>query len=372
MKGGTSAGDGRSQGVFSALHRLSTFQDSRAGRDPSVIQGEPPKAVKRKIPFGRLGSLARNHLSGRAPHLNSNPMRIAPLFLLLIVTAACGGSAGTSPTLRAEQLDDRIRITRGDELVTEYRYSPDQKYPYFYPVVGPRSGESVTTESSEPYPHHHSLFFGLDHVNGGNYWQDGLERGQILAEETEILQSNGAEVVFRQNNIWSRPDAESPFRDERIIRVRAPGEELRVIDFDVTLTPLIDVRVRKTNHSLFAARMVPELSVDNGGTLVNAHGDRNAEGTFGVAAEWAAFYGERGGVVEGLAILEHPDNRWAPSSWFTRDYGFFSPTPFEWLEGGLKLAQGESVRLRYRVVVHGGTPEEAGIARMYAEYVGGS
>ena len=101
-------------------------------------------------------------------------MRIFPLILLLIFTAACGTPAGTSPTLRAEQLDDRIRVTLGDQLVTEYRYSPAQKYPYFYPVVGPRTGESVTTESSEPYPHHQSLFFGLDFVNGGNYWQDGL------------------------------------------------------------------------------------------------------------------------------------------------------------------------------------------------------
>ena len=296
-------------------------------------------------------------------------MRIFPLILLLIFTAACGTPAGTSPTLRAEQLDDRIRVTLGDQLVTEYRYSPAQKYPYFYPVVGPRTGESVTTESSEPYPHHQSLFFGLDFVNGGNYWQDGLERGQILAEETEILQATGAEVAFRQISVWSRPGAEAPFRDERIIRVRAPDEELRIIDFDITLTPLIDVRVRKNNHSLFAARMVPELSVDSGGTLVNARGDRNAEGTFGVEAEWASFYGERGGVVEGLAILDHPDNRWAPSPWFTRDYGFFSPTPFEWLEDGLELAEGEPLRLRYRVIVHGGTPEEAGIARLYAEYV---
>ena len=116
--------------------------------------------------------------------------------------------------------------------------------------------------------------------------------------------------------------------------------------------------------------MVPALSVDSGGTLVNAHGGTSAEGTFGVEAEWADFYGERGGVVEGLAIFDHPENRWAPSPWFTRDYGFFSPTPFEWLEDGLELAQGEPLRLRYRVIVHGGTTQEAGIAGLYAEYVG--
>ena len=37
--------------------------------------------------------------------------------------------------------------------------------------------------------------------------------------------------------------------------------------------------------------------------------------------------GARGGVTEGIAIFQHPGNRWYPSKWFTRDYGFFSPTP---------------------------------------------
>jgi hypothetical protein len=283
--------------------------------------------------------------------------------------SGCAAHAPPDTQLRAEQLEDRIRITAGGELVTEYRYADDQKYPYFFPVVGPRTGESVTTESSEPYPHHHSLFFGSDYVNGGNYWQDELSRGRIVAEETRIVRASGSEVEFTQTSLWSRPGAPAPFRDERVIRISAPSDDVRLIDFDITLTPLIDVRIEKTNHSLFAARMVPALSVDSGGTLVNSRGGRSAEGTFGQAAEWADFYGARGGVVEGLAILNHPQNRWTPPPWFTRDYGFFSPTPFNWFEEGhLDLPAGEPLRLRYRVVVHGGTTDEARIAELYADY----
>ena len=283
--------------------------------------------------------------------------------------SGCSAHAPSGTQLRAEQLEDRIRITADGELVTEYRYADDQKYPYFFPVVGPRSGESVTTESSEPYPHHHSLFFGSDYVNGGNYWQDELSRGRIVAEETRIVQATGSEVEFTQTSVWSRPGAPSPLRDERVIRISAPSDDVRLIDFDITLTPLIDVRIEKTNHSLFAARMAPALSVDSGGILVNSRGGRNAEGTFGQEAEWADFYGSRGGVVEGLAILNHPQNRWTPPPWFTRDYGFFSPTPFNWFEDGhLELPAGEPLRLRYRVVVHGGTTEEARIADLYADY----
>lgn len=295
------------------------------------------------------------------------------LGLGILVVAGCDAPASPSSTsqqtLQAEKMDDRVRVLVDGEMFTEYKYADDQKYPYFYPVVGPVSGESVTTESSEPWPHHHSLFFGCDKVNGGNYWQEGLERGQIVPTETVVEQSDGEAVVITQTNEWRRPDAESPFRDERRIRITAPSEELRVIDFEITLTPLTDVRIEQNNHSLFSARMVPELSVDSGGTLVNAHGRTGEDGTWGEPAPWADYWGSREEGTEGLAILNHPDNRWSPPKWFTRNYGFFSPTPMNWLEDGyLELSAGEDLHLRYRVLVHSGTTEDALVADRYAQY----
>ncbi len=271
--------------------------------------------------------------------------------------------------VQAELRKDRVRIKVDGKLFTDYKFSDDLKYPYFYPVNGPRSGESVTTETSEPYPHHHSLFFGCDKVNEGNYWQDTLERGQIISEKVTIEKAEGACVEFTQICIWKRPGAESPFRDTRRIRVSAPSSTLRVIDFELTATALIDVTILKTNHSLFSARMVPELSVNEGGTLVNAQGDTSEKGTWGVHSPWCDYWGSRDGVTEGLAIFNHPGNPWTPPPWFTRDYGFFSPTPMYWLEGDrLDLDAGEGGTLRYRVVVHEGDTKTAGIAQLYDEY----
>jgi hypothetical protein len=130
-------------------------------------------------------------------------------------------------------------------------------------------------------------------------------------------------------------------------------------------------RLAQCAKRLFAARMAPALSVDSGGTLVNAGGARSEKDTFGKAAPWADYWGRRQGVTEGLAILNHPANAWSPPPWFTRDYGFFSPTPFNWMEGGkLELPAGRDLRLRYRVVVHGGDTAEAGVAELYRAYAG--
>ena len=74
--------------------------------------------------------------------------------------------------------------------------------------------------------------------------------------------------------------------------------------------------------------------------------------------------------TEGIAILQHPSSKWYPAPWFTRDYGFFSPTPMYWPEDGemTRLRKGETIELRYRVVIHAGDHLEAGIAEEFKKY----
>jgi hypothetical protein len=220
------------------------------------------------------------------------------------------------------------------------------------------------------YPHHSSLFFGCDKVNGGNYWQEGLDRGQILAVRADILESGNDKVIIENENIWKRPQANSPIRDIRTITVTAPSDKLYQIDFHIRLEMLMDVTIEKTNHSLLSIRMDPDLAVINGGTMVNAEGESGEKETFGKRSAWMDYYGSRMGSTEGIAILQHPSNAWYPAPWFTRDYGFFSPTPMYWPENGenTQLQKGQIVRLRYRVLIHAGDPDEADIEGHFNRY----
>lgn len=267
--------------------------------------------------------------------------------------------------LAATQNGSRIDVTVGREFFTSYRFAADEKYPFFYPVNGP-SGASVTSMRNGQFPHHSSLFFGLDKVNGGNYWQAGLEKGRILSEGPKIVQSCGEEIVITDNCVWERP-GDRPIRDERRIVIRAPTPKLRVIDFSITLEALEDVQILKTNHSLFSARMDPDLTPAYGGELMNAEGARNEKETFGQASPWLASFGSRGRTIEGLAILQHPTNPHYPARWFTRDYGFISPTPMFWPEDGRSthLEKGATLSLRYRVLVFSGKPD---IAALFTEF----
>ena len=279
------------------------------------------------------------------------------------------GAAQESQPLSAAQNGEQVDVLVDGALFTSYKFSPEQKYPYFWPVMGPLSGKTVTTETSEPYPHHHSLFFGCDRVNGGNYWQDGNERGQILSQGPKIVEAAGARIVIKDECLWKLPGQEPVLRDTRTITISAPNPGTRLLDFEIVLHPLVHVKIEKTNHSLFSARMVPELSVASGGTLINAEGARSETGTFGAASPWCDYYGTREGVTEGLALFQHPLNPWYPAKWFTRDYGFFSPTPMFWPSGDFTILPArEPVTLAYRVVVHAGDVKTAGIADLFDTY----
>lgn len=266
-------------------------------------------------------------------------------------------AATAAQAVRAEAKPDRVVVTVDGQPFTEYLFLGTEKYPYFYPVLGPRSGQSVTTKREKQYPHHSSIFFGCDKVSGGNYWQEGLERGRIVHQGLKLVQADGPEVIFEEDCRWERPGADAPFDDHRRIKISAPASDLRAIDFVITLKSRIKVRIDKTNHSLFSGRAAPDIAVAGGGTLINSQGDSGEKATFGKKSAWMDYRGKRGDFFEGLAIFDHPKNRWSPAPWFTRDYGFFSPTPMNWLEKGfLEIPAGESITLRYGVLIHASNP----------------
>jgi len=276
------------------------------------------------------------------------------------------------PKVTAEKVAGKIEFRVDGNLFTSYILSESEKYPFFFPVNGP-SNASVTSMRNANYPHHSSLFFGCDRVNGGNYWQEGLERGQIISLRADILETGGNKAVIENECIWRRPGADAPIKDKRKITVTMPSKDKYIIDFDVTMEMLMDVNIEKTNHSFFSGRMDPDLAVINGGTMINAEGEQGEkgdEGTFGKRSAWMDCNGQRMGKTEGMAILQHPSNKWFPAPWFTRDYGFFSPTPMYWPanDKNTSLKKGEQIKLRYRVIVHSGNHLEAGIAEEFAKY----
>jgi hypothetical protein len=292
------------------------------------------------------------------------------IFLTIVAVLILTAAHSQETVVSAVRVGERIDVTVGNTFFTSYRFHSDEKYPFFFPVNGPVSGSGVTSMRNAEWPHHSSLFFGCDKVNGGNYWQEGFERGRIVSIGARIVESKGSRVVIEDECIWKRPDAEAPVIDRRRITISSPSKNLFQLDFDIEMEMLTDVTILKNNHSLFSARVEPDLSVKQGGVMINAEGKQGEKETFGTPSPWIDCYGTRKTGVEGIVLMQHPSNRWFPSPWFTRDYGFISPTPMYWPPDGKAtvLKKGDKVKLRYRVLTHGGDSQQAGIDKLYEQY----
>lgn len=302
--------------------------------------------------------------------------------LMAGAAAVCGGRSARARDyteavpeakgLTAYLKDEQVQLRWNNMPLTAYRASTAQKYPYFYPVNGLKSGTSLTTESALPYPHHRGLWFGCDPLNGGNYWADnGLASGQIRSEGLALGETTETSAEITDRCTWIREGGPSPCHDARSFTVRVLNERVWVIDTAITWTADEDITIERAKHSLFAIRAASDISCPYGGTLKNSEGGQGAEGTYGKEARWCGYYGKRAGcpdVVEGITVMTHPGNPWRPI-WFTREYGHLSPSPFNFLDAPWTLAAGESVALKYRVALHVGTPKEAEMDGVYTHWL---
>lgn len=317
---------------------------------------------------------------------------VAAAALVLGLLAAPGVvRADEAQPVSAALEEDRIAVYVDGDLFTAYRFGAEHKYPFFYPVIGPTTGQSVTAWDQEPYPHHSSLYISLDWVRSegverGNYWQPRaeLKTGQVFSRNPRIIESSDDRVVLRDACDWIVPEHDAhQLRDTRTVTITAPSPTIRLLDFQFDFEVLKALRVGPTGHSFFSARMRPELAPGDPqrgpeqaplgtGTIVDSEGNVNeVEARGHTGAWWSAMFGQHHGKTEGLAIVQHPDNPLAPAPWFNRDYGFLSPTPFDFRDEPLSLEEGLTFTVRYRVIVFAGDPDEANVVRWAERFTAG-
>lgn len=312
---------------------------------------------------------------GRRNFLKTSLLAAAPI--AVPATKWVGGTPQPSPDrgLTVYQDGPQIWVRWAGRPLTCYRAHATQKYPYFYPFMGPKSGQSVTEESGTSFPHHRSILFACDQVNGGTYWQNVVTTGQISSKGPKIGPVTPQSAEILDHCEWNKPEQAVVMTDSRRFVVTRASDDLRYLDATIDWQAVQDVTINKTNHALFSVRAASDLAPWGGGRLENSNGKVGASETFSKPAAWCTFYGHRAGLpadmVEGVALMQHPENPWKDCPWFTRDYGFMSPQPFNFQKEPWRLAAGKSVKLRFRIVAYFGTPKSEDLTAIYREWIRG-
>ena len=269
-----------------------------------------------------------------------------------------------------------VWIRWNNMILTCYRAEAMQKYPYFFPLRALKSGLSLTTETAHPWPHHRSVFFGLDKVNGANYWQNNPDKDRIVSKKLELGECTETSAEILNECLWTPFQKEPVIADKRRFVVNIINDETYTLDSYIEMTALTDIVVDKTNHGFFGVRTEQDLSVDCGGVLLNSEGQQKQPNTHDKPAKWMTAYGKRfgreDGLVEGLAIMSPPYKRspFDRNIWFTRDYGNFSPMPFNSFANDEKfiMPKNDVLRLAYRIVAFTGVPSESFLNKQWDEF----
>lgn len=267
--------------------------------------------------------------------------------------------------------------------------------PYFFPLTGPRHrmmtrqypmAGDVPGEKRD-HPHQRSMWFTHGDVNGLDFWaSDPLNRanpkfGVIRETGRPTATAGRGGAVLRTTNAWSDQEGKRVLEDERVHRFYArDAGGTRFVDFEITMTAKHGrVTFGDTKEGSFGIRVPTALDVDTkpgGGTIVNAEGLRDAA-AWGKASPWVDYSGTLDGDSVGIAILNHPESFRYPTTWHVRTYGLFAANPFGYTDFGFgkpgahTLEPGESLTLKYRVVLHEGDAATADVAGAFRGYASG-
>jgi len=319
----------------------------------------------------------------------SSAMRILLILSFLVLSAA---SAPAEVSFR--QNDGSIDVLVDGKPFTTFYYGEKTTKPYFHPLHA-ADGVVVTRQfpmrddipgEAHDHPHHRGLWYSHGNVDGIDFWANetdqtgGMPKGRIVLKGIHKV----GDGFIRGDFEWRGPDGEVMLTEKRTVWFRGEGKN-RIVDFDVTLEAAVKpVKLSDTKEGTFAVRLAPSLRESRqdrspgDGVIVNAEGQRGEKLTWGKASPWVDYSGPIGDKNYGVAILDHPENPKHPTFWHVRAYGLFAANPFgehdffrdKTRDGSITIAPGKSIRFRYRVVIHPGNAEMAGVAGLYKSWAG--
>lgn len=302
---------------------------------------------------------------------------------LLAVAVATGPSTVAQSTvqIRSDAAGKQYAVSIGGKAFTTYLYGPEfPDKPFFYPVMSPNGARvnrefpmvaKVPGESSD-HPHHQSLFFAYDEVNGIHFWNPDTSGRRIVHRDAKV---EGNALVALLD--WKDKDGNVVLEETK--RVTFGGAaDVFWMDHDITLTAKIPVTFGDTKEGAFGLRLNDTLKeqAPGSGHYINAEGLGGGD-VWGKTSPWVAI---RGAVKDAagdkdvtVAIFAHPSGVNYPPYWHARDYGLFAVNPFgrkgydpAQPERAMKLGAGERVHLRFRLSVYAGKVEKTRLDQDFA------
>lgn len=309
--------------------------------------------------------------------------RALPFFLVL-----CAGAIVAPAQVHLIRHDNSVAVEVGGQPFTTFYFGDAAPKPYLHPLLtagGLRLTRLYPIESTEAgshdHPHHRGLWMTHGDVNGIDFWASETEQrkgkqGLVVLKKILRMQDGAKSGTLRVLLEWQDPAGRTMVTEDRLMTFSGDKDK-RSIDFDVTLSVPSKTVFGDTKEGFFALRLRDELTEEKGsGHMTNAEGKLGMKQVWGKQSPWVDYAGTLDGHKIGIAIFDHPGNPHYPTWWHARDYGLFAANPFgekdftgdKSKNGSVTVEAGKSLRFRYRVLIHTGDANSAGVAAAWKEW----
>ena len=232
------------------------------------------------------------------------------------------------------------------------------------------------------HPHHRSLWLSHGAVNGHDFWAWVTKESdpRIVHKATRGTSSTASSASFTVDLEWTA-DGKTHLTEERSHTITWPDEKTSIIEITSKLTAADgDALFGDTKEGTFAVRVDRTMRLKGPtakGHIADSEG-RIDHQSWGKRSKWVAFTGpDEKGEPAVVAMFDHPSNLRHPCWWHARDYGLLAANPFGIHDfeskkdkhlGDYNLKKGETLTLRYAVVVHEGTLDSAKLTEKYEKF----
>ena len=297
----------------------------------------------------------------------------------------------------------KVDVMIGGKFFTSYFY-PDEavlKKPVLFPILtahgttitrgfplAPRTGERTD------HPHHVGLWLNYEYVNGMDYWNNSTAiKPEQRKEKYGLIRHTGISKIkngkvgkLKVTADWIEKDGTGKVvLKETTSYIFSGNDSFRIIDRETRLTAFDTVvAFNDVKDGLFGLRVARELEhpsekpeiftdahgvetkvpvINNNGVVGHYHSSDGIEGenVWSTRAKWMGLSGKIGNEDIDIFIFDHPKNINYPTYWHARPYGLLALNPLgeKVFSNGkktlnLKLKKGESLNLKYRIVIKSG------------------
>lgn len=295
-------------------------------------------------------------------------------------------SAAADHVMTVASADDSLTVSDCGSAALTYVFGNVPARPYFYPIVHP-DGVSMTRSwpmndkvagENHDHRHHRSLWIAYGDVNGVDNWSEedghGFTRHLSLDSET----SGAVFAGFNTTGRWTNARHEPVLTQRLAVTVFQSAEHTRLLEFEIRLEAThSNVRFGDTKEGgILSVRVASELDVPRTGRIENSYGGIDEAETWGKAAHWCDYSGTIEGHHVGIAVMDHPFSFRYPTHWHVRNYGLMTANPFGYAaftdgakHGDMVLKSGDSLRFRYRVLLHAGDASTGRVNGHYLNFV---